>query len=71
MQYYRTSAATWLNIRTSPTHAGFEEPADSYEAAYFGYDRGGRRVADATLAPMVRVPACAVRLVMGVFSRSL
>ncbi|GAB3201509.1 oxygenase MpaB family protein [Nocardioides hungaricus] len=71
VQYYRT-LGRHMGIRDVPeTYAGFAELMDSYEAEHFGYDEGGRRVADATLALMVGFQPRIARPVMGVFSRSL
>jgi hypothetical protein len=59
-----------MGIRELPTTwQGFAELMDAYEAEHFGYDEGGRAVADATLAllatfpPFSRLPAALVRLV--------
>lgn len=53
VRYYRTLGAQ-LGIKDVPeTYAGFEGLMDAYEAEHFGYDEGGRRVADATLALML------------------
>ena len=55
VQYYRT-LGRHLGIADVPeTYAGFEELMDSYEAEHFGFDEGGRRVADATLSLMSRL----------------
>lgn len=71
VQYYRT-LGRHMGIKDVPeTYAGFAELMDSYEAEHFGYDEGGRRVADATLALMAGFQPRLARPVMGVFSRSL
>lgn len=71
VQYYRT-LGHHMGIKEIPeTYEGFAELMDSYEAEHFGYDAGGRRVADATLALMVGFQPRVARPVMGVFSRSL
>jgi hypothetical protein len=71
VQYYRT-LGRHMGIKDVPvTYAEFEELMNSYEAEHFGYDEGGRRVADATLALMVGFQPRIARPVMGVFSRSL
>lgn len=71
VQYYRT-LGRHMGIKDVPeTYEGFAELMDSYEAEHFGYDEGGRRVADATLALMVGFQPRIARPVMGVFSRSL
>lgn len=47
--YYR-ELGRYMNIRDTPaTHQEFAEVMDAYEAEHFGYDPGGRAVADATL----------------------
>lgn len=71
VHYYRT-LGRHMGIKDIPeTYAGFEELMDSYEAEHFGYDEGGRRVADATLALMTDFQPRIARPVMDVFSRSL
>ena len=71
VQYYRT-LGRHLGIKDVPeSYEGFAELMDSYEAEHFGYDAGGRRVADSTLALMVGFQPRIARPVMGVFSRSL
>ena len=71
VQYYRT-LGRHMGIKDVPeTYEGFEELMDSYEAEHFGYDEGGRRVADSTLALMVGFQPRIARPVMNVFSRSL
>lgn len=69
--YYRTLGHR-MAIRELPeSYADFERYLDSYEEAHFGWDEGGRRVADATLdlmaswyprplAPLVRGAAKAL-----------
>ncbi|MEE1927216.1 oxygenase MpaB family protein [Streptomyces sp. TRM 70351] len=50
--YYRTLGAR-MGIRDLPeSYAEFEHCMDAYEAEHYGYDAGGRAVADATLALM-------------------
>ena len=71
VQYYRT-LGRHMGIKDVPeTYEGFERLMDSYEAAHFGHDPGGRRVADATLALMAGFQPAPVRPLMDVFSRSL
>lgn len=71
VHYYR-ALGRHMGIKDVPeTYAGFEELMDSYEAEHYGFDEGGRRVADATLALMVDFQPRVVRPLMGVFSRSL
>lgn len=71
VQYYRT-LGRHMGISDIPTtYAEFEELLDSYEAEHFGYDAGGRRVADATLALMTTFQPRPVRPLMDAFSRSL
>jgi hypothetical protein len=71
VHYYRT-LGRHMNIPDLPeTYAGFAELMDSYEADHFGYDEGGRRVADSTLGLMLTFhPRFAARGVE-VFSRAL
>lgn len=48
-RYYRRLGRL-MGIRELPeTYDGFATLLDAYEAEHFGYDRGGRRVADSTL----------------------
>src|SRR3954454_1348209 len=71
VQYYRV-LGRHMNIKDLPeTYAAFEELMDSYEAEHFGYDAGGRRVADSTLALMAGFQPRVARPVMGIFSRAL
>ncbi|MCX5505146.1 DUF2236 domain-containing protein [Streptomyces sp. NBC_00053] len=50
--YYRVLGAH-MGIKELPqTYEDFERVLDTYEAEYFGWDEGGRRVADATLELM-------------------
>ncbi|MDF1602919.1 oxygenase MpaB family protein [Nocardioides sp. YIM 152315] len=71
VRYYRT-LGRHLNIKDVPeTYAGFEQLMDSYEAQYFAYDAGGRRVADATLELMKTFYARPVRKPAGLFARAL
>ncbi|MGP3987083.1 oxygenase MpaB family protein [Streptomyces sp. 3N207] len=47
--YYRT-LGRHMGIKEIPgSYEGFEECLDSYEASYFGWDEGARKVSDATL----------------------
>ena len=71
VQYYRTLGRHLAITDVPETYAGFEELMDSYEAEHFGYDAGGRRVADATLALMAGFQPRPVQPLMDVFSRSL
>ncbi|MGZ4626781.1 MAG: oxygenase MpaB family protein [Kineosporiaceae bacterium] len=71
VRYYLELGAL-MGIKDLPgTYAGFEALLDGYEAEHFGFDAGGRRVADATLALLLtfypRVAAKGVE----VFSRAL
>lgn len=71
VQYYRTLGRHLAITDVPETYAGFEDLMDSYEAEHFGYDAGGRRVADATLALMAGFQPRPVQPLMDVFSRSL
>lgn len=71
VQYYRTLGRHMGITDVPETYEGFAELMDSYEAEHFGYDEGGRRVADSTLALMVGFQPRIARPVMNVFSRSL
>ena len=71
VHYYRALGRR-MDIKDVPaTFEGFEEVMDSYEAAHFAYDAGGRRVADATLALMRTFYARPLRRPAGVFARAL
>jgi len=71
VHYYR-ELGRLLGIRDVPTtYDGFERLLDGYEAAHFGYDEGGRRVADATLALMLTFYPAFLSRPMEVFSRAL
>ena len=61
-----------MGIKDVPeTYEAFEALLDGYEAAHFGFDEGGRRVADSTMALMLTFyPSVAARP-MEVFSRAL
>jgi hypothetical protein len=70
-RYYR-ELGRLMGVKDVPeTFDGFARLLDEHEAAHFGYDEGGRRVADATLTLMTtfypRVLAWPVRL----FARAL
>ena len=69
---YYVELGRLMGIKDAPTtYDGFERLLDDYEAEHFGFDEGGRRVADATLALMLTFyPAVAARP-MEVFSRAL
>ncbi len=69
---YYVELGRLMGIRDVPsTYDGFERLLDDYEAEHFGFDEGGRRVADATLALMLTFyPRVAARP-MEVFSRAL
>lgn len=61
-----------LGIRDVPsTYAGFEALMDAYEIAHFGYDEGGRRVADATMRLLVGFHPCVLSRLVELFSRAL
>jgi hypothetical protein len=61
-----------LGIADVPTtYAGFEELMDGYEAAHFGYDEGGRRVADATMRLLVGFYPAVLSRPVEAFSRAL
>lgn len=51
-----------MGIKDLPSElAGFEQLMDGYEAEHFGFDPGGRRVADATLRLLTTCYPGAVR----------
>ena len=61
-----------MGIKAVPTtYVGFEALLDAYEAAHFGYDEAGRRVADATMALMLTFYPRIMSRPMEVFSRAL
>ena len=61
-----------MGIKEIPeTYEAFEELLDGYEAEHFGFDEGGRRVADATLALMLTFYPRSLARPMEVFSRAL
>jgi hypothetical protein len=61
-----------LGIREVPqTYAGFEHLLTGYEAEHFGFDEGGRRVADATMLLMRSFYPSLLSRPMEVFSRAL
>ncbi|MEU4030456.1 oxygenase MpaB family protein [Streptomyces anulatus] len=64
--YYRTLGAR-MGIKDVPeTYEDFERTLDAYEGEHFGWDEGGRRVSDATLALMGSwYPAALAPLVRG------
>ena len=69
---YYTELGALMGIKAVPTtYAGFEALLDGYEAAHFGYDEGGRRVADATMALMLTFYPRILSRPMEVFSRAL
>jgi hypothetical protein len=70
-RYYR-ELGRLMGIKAIPeTYDAFERLLDGHEAAHFGYDAGGRRVADTTLALMQSFyPRLAARWV-DVFARAL
>lgn len=71
VNYYR-ALGRHMNIPDVPeTFAGFAALMDSYEAEHFGYDEGGRAVADATLGLMLTFYPAPVRPAVEVFSRAL
>ncbi|MGZ4441724.1 MAG: oxygenase MpaB family protein [Nocardioidaceae bacterium] len=69
---YYVELGTLMGIKDIPaTYDAFETLLDDYERRHFGYDEGGRRVADATLRLMLTFyPAFAARG-MELFSRAL
>lgn len=61
-----------MGIRDVPeTYDAFARLMDDYEAAHFGFDAGGRRVADATLALMKTFYPRVASWPVDVFSRAL
>ncbi|WP_148613551.1 oxygenase MpaB family protein [Nocardioides rubriscoriae] len=71
VHYYRALGRRMAIKDVPETYEGFADLMDAYEREHFGYDEGGRRVADATLDLMAsfypRAAAAGVRL----FSRAL
>jgi hypothetical protein len=69
---YYVELGALMGIKDVPdTYEGFEELMDAYEAQHFGFDEGGRRVADSTMRLMQTFyPSLAARP-MEVFSRAL
>ena len=56
VHYYRALGAR-MGVRGVPeTYEGLEQLHDAYEREHFGYDEGGRAVAEATLALLARLP---------------
>lgn len=70
VEYYRT-LGRHMGIGDLPTtYADFARLMDTYEAAHFAYDEGGRAVADSTLALMATFHPRAVGWAMNTFGRS-
>ena len=69
---YYAELGRLMGIKDVPqTYEAFEALHDAHEAAHFGFDAGGRRVADSTMALMLTFyPSVAARP-MEVFSRAL
>ena len=71
VNYYR-ELGRHMNIADIPeTYEEFADLMDTYEAEHFGFDEGGRRVADATLALMVSFYPKPAAPVVERFSRAL
>ena len=71
VRYYQELGAL-MGIREVPaTYAGFAELMDGYEARHFGYDEGGRRVADATMRLLVGFYPSVLGRPVELFSRAL
>jgi hypothetical protein len=71
VRYYQ-ELGRLMGIRDVPTtYAGFEELMDGYERQHFGYDEGGRRVADATMRLMVGFYPAVLSRPVELFSRAL
>lgn len=71
VRYYRELGAL-MGIRDVPeTYEAFEELLTGYEAEHFGYDEGGRRVADATMQLFTGFYPPVLRRPVELFSRSL
>src|SRR3546814_504394 len=69
--YYRI-LAKHMNISDVPeTYEGFEKLMDTYEQEHFGFDPGGRRVADSTLELMLTFHPRAASRAVEMFSRAL
>jgi hypothetical protein len=71
VRYYQELARLMGITEVPTTYAGFEELMDDYEAAHFGYDEGGRRVADATMRLLVGFYPTVLSRPVEVFSRAL
>lgn len=71
VNYYR-ELGRHMNIKDMPeTYEGFADLLDSYEAAHFAYDDGGRRVADLTLNLLTTFYPRPLAPAMRLFSRAL
>lgn len=69
---YYAELGRLMGIKDVPqTYEDFADLLDTYEAEHFGFDAGGRRVADATLALMLTFYPAPVRRPMEIFSRAL
>lgn len=71
VRYYQ-ELGRLMGIREIPaTYDAFERLLDVHEAAHFGYDEGGRRVADTTLALVRSFYPRAAATTVDVFSRAM
>ena len=71
VRYYQ-ALGRHLGIKDIPeSYASFAELMDSYERAHFGFDEGGRRVADATLELLTTFYPRPLAPLLRIFSRSL
>jgi hypothetical protein len=69
---YYAELGRLMGIKGIPrTYDEFESLHDGYEAGHFGFDTGGRRVADSTMALMLTFYPAPARRAMEVFSRAL
>jgi ER-bound oxygenase mpaB/B'/Rubber oxygenase, catalytic domain len=69
---YYVDLGALMGIKDPPDdYPGFEELLDGYEAEHFGFDEGGRRVADATMRLMQTFYPSVAAWPVEVFSRAL
>jgi ER-bound oxygenase mpaB/B'/Rubber oxygenase, catalytic domain len=71
VRYYQDLGRLMGITQVPTTYAGFEELMDGYEATHFGYDEGGRRVADATMRLLVSFYPAVLGRPVEAFSRAL
>ncbi len=71
VRYYRELGRHMGISEVPETYEAFAQLMDAYEAEHFGYDEGGRRVADATLALLLTFHPRPAAPAVEVFSRAL